>query len=489
MKNISPDQKKDAEAQWRKANPGLEPTTADITGQVYQTLYNRAMLDSGMGTGGAVQQGISAATAAIQGLAGGDLKAALAGGSAPYLAELIKQKAPDEASRIMAHATVAGVVAAAQGNSAAAGAAGAATTAAMGEAIKNALYGDAPVSQMSEQQKQTLVALGTVAAGLAGGITGDSAGSAVAGAQAGKNAVENNALHAEDEKQRQDAKWSLPYLEGEKKQQAEQLISDLNAKDKAFDAALDLACKGLSSAACQGMRQELAVMGKSYSEQLDGQYIGNLGSVYKEGKGQVDALMWQYATADAKADRDANISRIAENWGVSKETADGLYTAMAGVHTTAAIGGAIYGMKGSSSAGKVETANSKTINNEILDNPRVGTGEKGKGSGNKIDPQPNKVVTDINGKEISIYSNDKKPFATQEFSAVPKAHGFNDIVDNYAGYATKTNLNNGATLYQLEGSLNGVAGRFEWIVDPKLGGVSHRMFVSDGKINGVPSKP
>ncbi|KGD77684.1 hypothetical protein ID11_05235 [Pantoea vagans] len=43
MKNISPDQRKDAEAQWRKANPGQEPTTADITGQVYQTLYNRAM--------------------------------------------------------------------------------------------------------------------------------------------------------------------------------------------------------------------------------------------------------------------------------------------------------------------------------------------------------------------------------------------------------------------------------------------------------------
>ena len=346
MKNISPDQKKDAEAQWRKANPGLEPTTADITGQVYQTLYNRAMLDSGMGTGGAVQQGISAATAAIQGLAGGDLKAALAGGSAPYLAELIKQKAPDEASRIMAHATVAGVVAAAQGNSAAAGAAGAATTAAMGEAIKNALYGDAPVSQMSEQQKQTLVALGTVAAGLAGGITGDSAGSAVAGAQAGKNAVENNALHAPDEKKRQDAKWSLPYLEGEKKQQAEQLISDLDAKDKAFDVALDSACKGLSSAACQGMRQELAAMGKSYSEQLDGQYIGNMGSVYKEGKGQVDSLIWQYATADAKAERDANVNRIAENWGVSKETADGLYTTMAGVHTAAAIGGALWGLKG-----------------------------------------------------------------------------------------------------------------------------------------------
>ena len=95
--------------------------------------------------------------------------------------------------------------------------------------------------------------------------------------------VENNALSAPDDKQRQDAKWSLPYLEGDKKVQAEKLSSDLNAKDKAFDAALDKACQGLSSSACQGMRQELAVMGKSYDEQMDGQYVGTMGSVYKEG--------------------------------------------------------------------------------------------------------------------------------------------------------------------------------------------------------------
>ena len=52
----------------------------------------------------------------------------------------------------------------------------------------------------------------------------------------------------------------------------------------------------------------------------------------------------------------------------------------------------------------------------------------------------------------------------------------------------KTNFNNRATLHQLEGSLNGVSGRFEWIVDPKLGGVSHRMFPPNGTINGIPSK-
>lgn len=144
------------------------------------------------GTGSAIQQGLQAATAAIQGLAGGDLAKAIAGGSAPYLAEVIKQVAPDESSRVMAHAVVAGALAAVQGNSAAAGAAGAATTALMGEAIKNALYGDIPVSQLSEEQKQTLVTLGTAAAALAGGMTGGSSADAMTGAQAGQNEISNN---------------------------------------------------------------------------------------------------------------------------------------------------------------------------------------------------------------------------------------------------------------------------------------------------------
>lgn len=37
---------------------------------------------------------------------------------------------------------------------------------------------------------------------------------------------------------------------------------------------------------------------------------------------------------------------------MSKETADGLYTVMAGVHTTAVIGGAIYGMRGTGASGE-----------------------------------------------------------------------------------------------------------------------------------------
>ncbi|HEY3591870.1 MAG TPA: VENN motif pre-toxin domain-containing protein, partial [Buttiauxella sp.] len=49
-------------------------------------------------------------------------------------------------------------------------------------------------ANLSEQDKQQLSLLGTLAAGLAGGIAGDSTSSASAGAQAGKNAVENNLL-------------------------------------------------------------------------------------------------------------------------------------------------------------------------------------------------------------------------------------------------------------------------------------------------------
>ena len=63
-------------------------------------------------------------------------------------------------------------------------------------------------------------------------------------------------------------------------------------------------------------------------------------------------------------------------------------------------------------------------------------------------------------------------------------HAFNDIIDNSASRATKTNLGNNATSYQLDGSLNGTAGRFEWII--QNGQITYRMFVPNGMMNGVP---
>ncbi|HHR1123804.1 TPA: VENN motif pre-toxin domain-containing protein, partial [Klebsiella pneumoniae] len=48
--------------------------------------------------------------------------------------------------------------------------------------------------ELSDEQKSTISALSTLAAGLMGGLSGGSSADAVAGAQAGKNAVENNLM-------------------------------------------------------------------------------------------------------------------------------------------------------------------------------------------------------------------------------------------------------------------------------------------------------
>ncbi|HDM8444647.1 TPA: hemagglutinin repeat-containing protein, partial [Yersinia enterocolitica] len=197
MLDVSEKDKVDAKAQWEKANPGQVATAEDINGQVYKTAYDQAFNESGYGTGGKFQQAAQAATAAIQGLAGGDMSKALAGASAPYLAEVIHNMTTDPVTgkvnteaNLMAHAVLGAVMAQINGNNALSGASGAL----MGEFIAQQLYPDIPRNELSEEQKQTISALGTLAAGLAGGLTGNSTADAVAGAQAGKNALENNNL-------------------------------------------------------------------------------------------------------------------------------------------------------------------------------------------------------------------------------------------------------------------------------------------------------
>ncbi|WP_252098398.1 hemagglutinin repeat-containing protein [Escherichia coli] len=185
-----------------QARAELEAAGKPYTEQdVAQRAYNNGMAASGFGTGGKYQQAIQAATAAVQGLAGGNLSAALAGGAAPYLAEVVKTMTTDpvtgevnKAANVAAHAVVNAALAVAQGNNALAGAAGAATGEVVG-IIATQMYGK-PVSELSETEKQTVSTLATVAAGLAGGLVGDSGASAVAGAQSGKTIVENNFLGA-----------------------------------------------------------------------------------------------------------------------------------------------------------------------------------------------------------------------------------------------------------------------------------------------------
>lgn len=187
------------------AEKGITEPGADASDEV-KAAYQNALRETGAyktttakyGTGSDLQRGIQAATAALQGLAGSDLKAALAGASAPELAYRIGHGMGidnNTAAKTIAHAILGGAVAALQGNSAAAGAAGAATGELAAKAIAGMLYPDVKdLSTLSEEQKQTVSALATISAGMAGGLAGDSTGSAVAGGQGGKNAAENNAL-------------------------------------------------------------------------------------------------------------------------------------------------------------------------------------------------------------------------------------------------------------------------------------------------------
>lgn len=69
-------------------------------------------------------------------------------------------------------------------------------------------------------------------------------------------------------------------------------------------------------------------------------------------------------------------------------------------------------------------------------------------------------------------------------------HAFPDIIDNYAGCGQHFPLVGGdgieRDLYQVEGSLNGESGIFEWIVDGDK--VTHRRFIPGGHITGLPNQ-
>ncbi|MGR1252350.1 two-partner secretion domain-containing protein [Aeromonas veronii] len=147
------------------------------------------------GIGSNFQRGMQAATAALQGLAGGNLTQAAAGAASPYLAQMVKQQTDDGPSRVMAHALVQGALAAAQNKNAMVGATGAATGELVGMMATQLYHKDA--SQLTEGEKETVSTLATLAAGLAGGLTGDSTAEVLAGAQTGKTVVENNLLSNE----------------------------------------------------------------------------------------------------------------------------------------------------------------------------------------------------------------------------------------------------------------------------------------------------
>ncbi|MEQ9843260.1 VENN motif pre-toxin domain-containing protein [Pectobacterium brasiliense] len=164
------------------------------------------------GTGSDFQRAAQAATAAIQALAGGDIQKAIASGASPYLAQLVKDvtipkdeskiTASDIAANAMAHAVVGAVVAQLSGQDAAAGAIGASSGELAARAIMAAQYPGKTANDLTEEEKQSVSALSTLASGLISGLASNSTASAASGAQSGRNAVENNALSVKENQNR-----------------------------------------------------------------------------------------------------------------------------------------------------------------------------------------------------------------------------------------------------------------------------------------------
>ncbi|MDC9595056.1 VENN motif pre-toxin domain-containing protein, partial [Xenorhabdus sp. IM139775] len=197
--------KQQAEAQLKQENSDL--TAGSIADRAHKIAYDAALKAQGAEIGGGQRQAVTAVVTALQGLAGGDIKAAIAGGAAPYLANAVKDltyggkpyeqlTAEEKATNLLAHAILGGVIAEMKGGSATAGAVGAAGGELAASAIAGALYSGKTMNELSPDEKEKVSNLSTIAGGLAAGLVTDSTAGGVSGAETAKNAVENNAMGA-----------------------------------------------------------------------------------------------------------------------------------------------------------------------------------------------------------------------------------------------------------------------------------------------------
>ena len=290
------------------------------------------------GTGSEIQRGIQAATAALQGLAGGNLAGALAGASAPELAHLLKSTEKDPAVNAIAHAILGGTVAAMQGNNVAAGAAGAATGEPAARAIAGMLYPGVKQSDLSEEQKQTISTLATVSAGLAGGLTGNSTASAAVGAQSGKNAVENNYLSVSGKTELEIAKQTLKNSKDPaEREKAQQKYDALLEKDIASDKEVIAACSNgnASSSACASARLKVIASKEGYE---DGPYNSKYSQQYADAYGQIVNLL-DITSVDAQNQqqvKNAMINYFMVTKGVDRQTAESYTETTQGLEIIAA---------------------------------------------------------------------------------------------------------------------------------------------------------
>nr|WP_311782976.1 VENN motif pre-toxin domain-containing protein [Pantoea sp. ACRSB] len=326
------------------------------------------------GTGSAIQQGIQAATAALQGPAAGYQSQASSWSAAPYLAEVIHDMTTTKdanghdvvnvQANLMAHAVVGAVTAYAAGNSAVAGASGAA----MGEYIAQQMYPGVKREDLTEDQRQTISTLGTLAAALAGGVTGDSTAGAVAGAQAGKNAVENNWLHVNEKTELEVAKQKLKSNDPAEREKAQQKINDLLEKSISRDQKVIDACGNgkAASAGCAAARLEAY---SAKSEYETGNYNNKVSDMYPDAYGQIVNLL-NITSVDAQNQqqvKDALTQYAMDVLGVDRQTAQSYAETKQGMDIIVASVTPVLGSAAAKQLSKIVDANLKVVAKGYVD--------------------------------------------------------------------------------------------------------------------------
>ncbi|QGU11975.1 filamentous hemagglutinin N-terminal domain-containing protein [Leclercia sp. J807] len=446
LNNVNAQDLQEAKAAWEKANPGKTATLEDINGQIYQTAYNDAMNASGFGTGGEYQRAIQAATAAVQGLAGSDLSAALAGGAAPYLADVIGHRSGlSDEGKVAAHAVVNAALAAAQGQNALAGAAGAATGELVGM-ISKEMYGKS-ADELDETQKQTVSALATLAAGLSGGLVGDSSASAVAGAQAGKTTVENNYLSQKQQAQRDKEIAECQTLACKAGAQAKWTAIDLG-QDGSFAAGMIAGVPAGLYDAVDGIVKVGANPQQTYEALKSlfnsGDVLGNVSDAIKQSYiDRIDHMEAEYKKAGASGSFNAGVEGGKLVTDIAGLLAGGAGVVKNGVVLTQKIVVKTTSM--------VETALKSSVVNKILKADRIGSGLK---------PDPTHRGASYLSREQLM---EGKVFTLKGGDGVERK------------------------LLQAEGSFNDKKGIYEYIYD-KQGNVTHQRFIENGKITGLPNQ-
>ncbi|MCW0447430.1 hypothetical protein NB706_000264 [Xanthomonas sacchari] len=192
------------------------------------------------GTGGDYSRALQAVTTALVGGVSGQSGTQVASNTlAPYAAQLIGQtfdanhgSDPNAALQVLSHALLGAVLAEANGSNGAGGALAGAGGEAAAQYLTKTLYGaDAKPSDLSEQEKQTILALSQAVGALVGGITGGSLNDAAVGSTIARNAVENNWLKAEENKLKKEVQAEC----GPQNPLACQLLEELVKLDKTRD--------------------------------------------------------------------------------------------------------------------------------------------------------------------------------------------------------------------------------------------------------------